>query len=589
MARPVDPDAQYRIKLHVTSGYTYASTQPPSIDPETGKKKYRHIHWGTVVPAGRQNEKLKFIPGSTFYLASPEERNRLIFPEDWDMSEVEKLTGVRKTERAAYTDDCESRLYGDIWLLEQVAIKTGIRQDLEVVFNENCEFVDDILTLAMYFYLTEFNYSRVARWQRTVRTPSSRELTPTAIIQLTQCITRQHRMDLLRRRAAKLAKSKLCAVDSKSRSVYGNNLVDTCWGRNMEDLPLEQTTEVIVYTLSSHIPAYYSTFPGNMPDSQSIEVILADLERAGFKDLVLITDRGYDSLCNLEKYMLRGQSMVMGTTTDQRDIVKVIQEFGEFDAVPEGMVIDSSSGIYHKQYDIDYEVESTGESVKASNRLKLNLYFDPTHRARELLELDIALLFQRDALLELLENGEILDEDATIKRDYYYYNIVYDPATRVIESFEVNEKKVAKKRKLSGFFAIMTHGMDSGAMETFSTYCLRDEQEKYFQEMKDRVQSDWQRNWSKDGKTGWLFIQFVSLIISSYMRYIWKTTKLCDLFSSPLDILDEMRPILIIEHPNRAKVITPFVEEQVEICEAFGIQIPEGCSTVSRQKPNRKR
>ena len=48
-----------------------------------------------------------------------------------------------------------------------------------------------------------------------------------------------------------------------------------------------------------------------------------------------------------------------------------------------------------------------------------------------------------------------------------------------------------------------------------------------------------------------------SLILSSYVRYIWKSSKLYDLFSSSLDVLDEMRPIRLIEHTNRAKLITP--------------------------------
>ena len=75
------------------------------------------------------------------------------------------------------------------------------------------------------------------------------------------------------------------------------------------------------------------------------------------------------------------------------------------------------------------------------------------------------------------------------------------------------------------------------------------------------------------------------------MRHIWKSTELFDLFSSSLEILDEMRPIRLIEHTNRTKAITPFVGKQVDICEAFGFAIPEGCAPAytSRQKPKPKR
>jgi len=585
MARPVDPDAQYTIKPHTTKGYTYASTQPPYIDPVTGGKKYRHVHWGTV------DENLKFTPGMAFFLASPEERARLIFPADWDMSEAEKLAGLQKPGRPEYSGSDQNRLYGDIWLLEQVATKTGIRQDLEAVFKGNREIVNDILTLAIFPYITKFTYNRVARWQMVAGAPSSRSLTPKGITLLTQSITEQHRMDLLRLRAARLGKDELCAVDTTSRSAYGDGLADIHWGKNKEGLPLEQTTEVVVYTLSGHMPVYYRTFPGNMPDSRGLGVILTDLEHAGFKDLIIVTDRGYDTLRNLEKYILRGQSMVMCAKTSQRDVAKAIHELGEFGARPEGMTVDPDARIYYIQYDIDYTVESTGEAVKASDRLKLNLYFDPVRRGLELMELDITLSLQEAALRELLEDKAVLDDDAAIKRDLNYYKVSYDPATRVITSFEPNDKKIAKARSLSGFFSIMTHGLDFDAMEAYRTYCLRDEQEKYFQQMKDQMVSDRQRNWSEEGKTGRLFILFVSLILSSYVRHIWKSTSLYKKFSSSLEILDEMRPIRLIEHTNRAKVITPFVGAQVDICEAFGFDIPEGCAPayISRQKPKRQR
>jgi len=585
MPRPVDPNAQYRVKPHYNGGYTYASTQPSYIDPGTGKKKYRHVHWGTI------SENLKFKPNSQFYLASPEERALLIFPDEWDMSEAEKLTGLRKPGRPAYDGEDRNRLYGDIWLLERIAEKTGIRQDLEAVFNGNKEIVDDIITLAVFPYITKFTYNRVARWQDIAAAPSARELTPTEITRLTQSITERHRMDLLRLRAARLQKDELCAVDSTTRSAYGGSLADIKWGKNKDRLPLAQTTEVVVYTLSSHMPVYYRTFPGNMPDSRSFDTILTDLEHAGFRDLVMVTDRGYESLRNLEKYILRGQSMVMCVKVGQGDALKAIKGIGEFGGRPDGMTVDSDARVYHKQYDIDYEVKSTGQSAKGADRLKLNLYFDPIRRGLELMELDITLSFQEASLAEMLRSGGAFADAAAVKREYSFYHVTYDPATMVIKSFELDEKKVEKAQRLSGFFAIMTHGVEYSAMETFRTYGLRDEQEKYFQQMKDQMTADRQRNWSEEGKTGRLFILFVSLVLSSWVRHIWKSTELYEYFSSSLEILDEMRPIRLIEHTNRAKMITPFVGAQVDICEAFGFEIPEGCAPdyTSRQKPKRKR
>jgi hypothetical protein len=257
--RPPRTDGKFTVTIHENQGYNYASTQPSFINPETGKKSYRRVHWGTV------DANLKFIPGTKYIYALPEEKASLEFPDNWDLSEIEKLPDERKPGRPSYDGEHVNRFYGDIWLLEQVAIKTGIRQDLEKVFG-NKSVVDDIMTLAMFPYLTKYSFNRVARWQRTEKSPSDRELSPSVITYLTQKITERHRMELFALRAARLGKQELCAVDSTTRSAYGVSLADIKWGKNKDGLPLEQTVEVVVYTLDSHMPVYYRTFPGNMLD-----------------------------------------------------------------------------------------------------------------------------------------------------------------------------------------------------------------------------------------------------------------------------------------------------------------------------------
>jgi hypothetical protein len=583
--RPSRSDGKYRVSIHLNNGYRYASTQPYELDMETGRKKYHYIHWGTV------DENLKFFPGNRYVYATDKEKDSLDFPNHWDLSEIKKLTDEQAPGRPSYNGENVNRFYGDIWLLEQVAIKTGIRQDLEKVFEGNKALVNDIMTLAIFPYLTGYSYNRVARWQRIVKTPSKRELTAPDITYLTQSITEKHRMELLKLRAARLGKGELCAVDSTSRSAYGNSLTDIRWGKNKEHLPLEQTVEVVVYTLDGHMPVYYRTFPGNMQDSRSLETILLDLKHAGFSDVVLVTDRGYEKIRNLEMYILKEQAMIMCTKVQQCHVLEKITQLGDFNTRPEGMCVDADTRLYFKQYDIEYNVESKGTSIKKSSLLKLNLYFDPVRRSEELINLEIDIQAQREQLERLKAEQSVLEEDALLKRHYSYFELKYDTTARMLESYKLNEKKIEKAKRISGFFSIMTHKLNKGAMETFCVYRLRDEQEKCYQQMKSQMSCDRQRNWSEDGKTGRLFILFVSMIIGSYVRHIWKTTELKECFSSALEVLDEMRSIRCIEHTGKAKFITPFVSAQLDICKAFGLEVPEGCSPdyISKQKYAKRR
>lgn len=102
----------------------------------------------------------------------------------------------------------------------------------------------------------------------------------------------------------------------------------------------------------------------------------------------------------------------------------------------------------------------------------------------------------------MLADKAVLECDATLKKNFCYYKIRYDKITRAIQSFEVDATKVAKKRLLAGFFASVTHMLDFDAMTAYHHYKLRDEQEKYFEQMKDQMGADRQRCWSEDGKNG---------------------------------------------------------------------------------------
>lgn len=588
MPRKADPNSQYKVSIHLNNGYRYASTQPYIINPDTGKKSYHHIHWGTV------DDNNKFIPGKNYLVASLSERAKLIFPESWDLSEIKKLSGARPKGRPAIESQDENRLYGDIWLLEQIADATGIRKDLLKTFDNNEETVNAIMTLAFFLFSGKGTYNQLAAWQRITKTPCDRELTSPYITRLTQSITESNRMTLLKLRAARLKAEELCAVDSTSRSAWGSSLPDIRFGKNKDRLPLPQTMEVVVYTLNGHMPVYYRTLPGNTPDSRSLETILQDLKSAGFKDVVLITDRGYESIRNLEMYIDKKQRMIMGTKTGQTHVRRQIDAFGTFDHHPDGMEIDPAERIYYKQFDLEYQIEGKRDNIKQADKLKLNLYFDPVRRSQELIDLDIAIKAQAEALEDIRARKLPLDDDATINRVYRFYTLSYDSETRILTSFELNEKKVAKARREAGFFANTTHGLDISAMDAQHHYTLRDEQEKYFAMMKGILGADRQRNSTELGKEGRLFVLFVAQILGCYLAHIRKT-KLSDSFRSVQDVLNEMRPIRYIEHPSTEPFVTPFIGKQVSVCEAFGFDIPDGCSPeyvvrkTNKGKPGRPR
>lgn len=583
MPRPARNDDKIHIKLHVNNGYRYARAQIPYVT-ESGSRRYKSVHFGTV------STDLKFTPNAVYLYASQKERDSLVFPSEWDLSAAQKQVHPSAGRPKSLQDE-KNRLYGHMWLLEQIAESSGLRKDLLAVFEGNKALVADILTLAMFPYVTGYTYNRVERWQRIVKTPSERPLSPSVITRLTQNITEQHRMELIKLRMNRLADGEVCAVDSTTRAAYGTSLVDIKWGKSKDGLKLPQTNEVVVYSLTSHMPVYYRTFPGNMVDSRSLRTIFKDLDDAGFPEIILVTDRGYEKIETLETYILKDKPMIMCTKVQQALVKELISSFAPYDHAPEQMSYDRETGIYYYQQHIDYTVRGRkAGSIKDAHDLCINLYFDPLRRMLELKKLEDDLYDMKEELDELIGKKSPYKE-SEIKRLFRYYTVSYDAQTHSITDYMVNEKKIRKAKELPGFFAITSHKLTMGAMDILATYSLRDEQEKYFQQMKSQMVSNRQRTWSEEGKTGRLFILFVSLILASQVRSTWKQ-KLHTVFSSSLEMLDEMKPIRCIEHAGKAKHITPFIGRQREICKAFGFTAPKGCELeyeIRKVEPKKKR
>ncbi len=509
-----------------------------------------------------------------FMLLAPEERQKYIFPDDWDLSAIEVMAGLRSRGRQPQKRRGD-KLYGDIWLLEQIADKLGVRRDLLVVFDGNDELVDMLLTLAIFPYATSFSYNRVPCWQRIVRAPCDTPLTAPLITRLTQSISTIHRDMLFRLRAKRLGKNPLCAVDSTSRSAYGRSLSEVRRGKSKDRPDLPQTNELVVYSLTDHQPIYYRRFPGNMPDCRTFPLVLKALDDAGFSSLVLITDRGCETMKNLELCICGDKTFITAMSVRRALAAKRIRAYGAFDMKPPSMKLDREHGVYAEQFEESCSIKTERGAEKAAKQLRINLYFDPEQRAKQCKEQDLAVEAQQEQLAMLMETNETIEDEAALKNENSCFKLTIKDGK--LQAFERDENKLARERRSAGFFSLLTMGLDDDAPSALRKYRLRDEQEKYFEHMKTQMRFNTQDNWSEDGKIGRLVIMFVGLILVSYVRHVWKTTELRDLFDSSLAVLDEMRCIRAIEEPGHRMVMTPFVGAQLKICEAFGIPVPPEC------------
>ena len=597
--RARSPNADFKVILHQTGGYRYAATQPYEKDDKTGKIRRHYVYWGDVT------EEMKFIPNQRFCLTDSNTRGKLEFPESWDLSAIEKLTEEENRRPLSYDPSYENdgsafsgtvrttagdeqfnnRFYGGTWFLWEMAVSKHVVEDLLSVFDGNQLVVNDIMTLAMFPIMTKWSYSQTERWQTYTKVPSARVLSPSYITRFTQSITDNHRMSFLKLRIKRQNPKAVLACDSTTRSAYGRCLADIRWGKNKDNEALQNTLEVVVYSLDSHEPIYYRTFGGNENDSRTLHTIIEDLQKLECNDLLVVFDRGYETEDNIVDMIQRDQAFLVCGKVGQNPVYNSILRI-QYDAqgMPANMEYYDEEKIFLTQFEEDKNVSDPEhpEQVKQI-KLKINLFLDMNVRIERLTKINESIRKEKQAASKLnaTDSGVYSDEDIRKLRTLYTFHKIYLSSEKKLIVTE-NEKVISKAKNTAGIFASISYKVDGDARRQFELYALRDEQEKYFEEMKVQLGFNMQNNWSEDGKTGRLFILFIGLILRSHLRHIW-SEKLRKNYPSSIDVLHEMLPIRYIEYPDGSSSVTGFTTPQVEISMAYSLPVPQS-SLSSTQK-----
>ena len=618
MSRKTDPNTRYRVRIHKDRNYTYASVQETTISTKTGKKYPRTKNLGTL------DANMVFRPNAAFRMMPVEERNKYIFPDGWDISRATILNAPVQTEDAqtdrdggsgskdrhdqvsesssdadknvgagvgasrkaslpsdTIMDQYNNRLYGAFWLLEQISRECGLYDDLKEIFGGNMAKVNEVLSLAFFPYLSGKNYNRFARWQNTNKTLLDYPLKPSAITRLAQSITDDDRMNLIKLRLRRLPEGARLDCDSTSRSAWGTCLADIRWGKNKDNSKLRNTVEVVVYSLTTHEPVYYRSFPGNTSDMSTIRTILADLEALGIKDVVFITDRGYSSCENISAMVSAGLPFIVCSKTCTSPVVDCLLDIRyDEDGIPANMEFDQKHRLYYTQVEIpEYTGKLSDGTTVRTRKLKANLFLNPRNRVDELGALKISIEQERSELDQAIKEGHVPKSIKKYNAMFDYFKVILatgsDGRPAGIQYTECTEK-IEKERAICGYFSSLMYRLDLSAYEALCAYKARDEHEKNFDQMKNQMHFRVQRSSTEDGKAGMSFILFVGLIPISRLRNTWRTS-MCDDYDTTLDMLDEMEPIRLSEYTNGTVHMTSFTTKQVLISRACNIEPPQEC------------
>jgi len=243
-----------------------------------------------------------------------------------------------------------------------------------------------------------------------------------------------------------------------------------------------------------------------------------------------------------------------------------------------------------------YGIEATfpfSITVKGEKRdvapLRLCIFFDPEQQGADRKKLAQDMHEAAESLDAIIEEQTVLD-DRTVKKLQKFYTLTLDEKKHTLLSYTPDDKKMHAFWALSGFQVILCSRVrkkDYSLSYVLDRYDMRDEQEKCFMFIKSEQQGRRLRTSTELSTDGRIFIQFIALTLNSAIYRVYNSHEaLKKSFATRKHMIEEMRSIRLIEHPKKAKIITEFVGKQVDICDAFGFEIPAGCRPSS--KPLRK-
>ena len=585
MGRKKDPNSKYRMKKFLSNGHLYAITTDPIINGN-GIRVPNITVWGSLADG------LSFLPNIRFRLLPRSEKEKFIFPPEWDISRRDESAGVPDAGAPCKGED-KYLLYGDSLMLDLLARECGLNGDLESVFGKERALA--MLTIAYFSLLYDRSCGRLEATSETQWFPSS-DMDSCKVTRLCQSITKDEcdTFMALRKCHEDGEDADWFGIDSTSITSYARDIADSRWGKNKEHDKARQIGLMVMYNMENGLPAHYRKLPGNIPDSRTLRILIEELKSAGFGNCGFIFDRAYLNKENLDLVVPEGiKAIFMAKTGDGAVAECIASALSPGDDITATGCFLREHDCYAKDYEYPYAFkESEGKGKGTSLPQRLCLFFDPEAKGVEEKALTVDVMEEEECIADHAGRG-IAPDAPLLRKLRKHFHIEVDERG-IIVSWSRDALMIARCRKQCGFFAIVCTNMDKNKYPigwVLSKYRMRDMQEKAFMYLKGWQNGRRLRTWTEPSTDGRMFVQFVTLILNCHLhrRFFSTGEDFRKTFSSPWCVLDEMRSVRLLHLKGRSEKVSEFVGKQVDIFDEFGLEIPKGSRPASRKNRKLKR
>lgn len=410
-----------------------------------------------------------------------------------------KKASIKQDDALLKTEHCQVLTTGPALLLDKAAEETRLARILRLVFPEDH---GRILTCAYYLASEGGALCHAEQWSSRNRHPHGEKLADQRISELLCRVDPSKQQDFFSRWTDINHDSGYYALDITSVSSYSEMIDFVRRGYNRDGDDLAQINLLMVTSEKTCLPVYYRILSGSIKDVSTLKESIGNLKLLNARAVRLVMDKGFYSETNIDALYGGRYRFTIGvpfTTSLARNAVKENRD---------GM--DSHHNLICVNED---DLYATTDLIKwKGHRCYRHTYFDSlkaeldnkkfTHRLKECYD-------------ALCAGREKADDAAFISK--YFLVTAYPKRRRKIE---YNEDAIQKHKENNiGWFILISNDIRDAA-EALSIYRRKDTVEKSFDDLKNDLDMKRLRIHTNATMEGRIFIQFISLILSTYLQGI---------------------------------------------------------------------
>jgi len=443
------------------------------------------------------------------------------------------------------TDD-----YGDVYLLRQIANVTGLSGVLKNVFPSTHK---ELLACAVFLIATKSALHLCKQWIESVCDFEGLKLSSQRISALLQSLDENSRMNFYRQWASLRQDKEYLAFDITSISSYSEliDYVEQGYNRDLEDLP--QVNLGMLFGENSKLPVFCRLYPGSIRDVSTLTGMIQFMSILKLCRMHYVMDKGF--------YSEKGIAPLL----EQRIKFSIGVPFTTLLAT--NAVRDCAAGILAPSNAIEvngqllYAVTRT--LTLKSRRVYLHVYLDEQRQSAKRSNFMKKLL----RLEEGLRSGAIKLRGNKIAKKYLSCRKSKN-GVHIRRKVQAIEEDTA----LYGFFVILTND-SKDPRYVLDIYRTKDVIEKSFDNLKNDLDLNRLNVHSDAAMEGRVFLGFISLILSSYIRETMRQNNLYKSFTFS-SLLAELKKQKMVHFSGGKTMLTELSKTQRTIFEAFHIAPP---------------